>query len=464
LYHAVKFVNIRFQPADWKRVVTLETAQSNTLRRSLGTTDVALLTVGSVIGSGIFLVPGVVLNSVGGSPTLALLAWAAGGIIALFGALTFSELGARRPNAGGLYIYIRDAFGRGPAFLFGLSLFVAGVGGVNAALGVAFGDTFQELLGLSPFAGKALAVAGIILITVLNLTTVHTAAMVQNVATLLRVGVLMAFIVLAFGVTAPDPSLATAAAPTAITGLPAIVGGLVAVLWAYEGWQCTTYSAGEMRDPGHVLPRGLLIGMALLILLYLLVNFGCLHVLGVDRLMTSKQPVADALSTLGYPALAAALKTFIGFSVLAAAHATLFTGSRVIYAMASDGLLIKSLATLTAKTQVPARAIIGCSVVSVLFAATNTFGELLSFVVVSNWMFFSLAAASLFVIRRLDGNVPAKFSVPLYPIIPALFVVGGFAIIISSWISGPPPARYGLILIIIGWAGYMLYHRFATKD
>jgi basic amino acid/polyamine antiporter, APA family len=287
---------------------------------------------------------------------------------------------------------------------------------------------------------------------------------VQNVATLLRVGVLMAFIVLAFGVAVPDPGLATAAPPTEIAGLPAVVGALVAVLWAYEGWQYPTSSTGEMRDPERVLPRGLLIGMLVLILLYLLVNYGSLYVLGVDRLMVSKQPVADSLSALGFPGLAAALKTFIGFSVLAAAHAGVFTGSRVIYAMASDDLFVKSFATLSTKTQVPARAIIGCSVVAILFAITNTFGELLAFVVVSNWMFFILAAASLFIIRRLDGYNKAKFSVPLYPFIPLIFIAGSMGIVISSWISGPPSARYALILIIFGWVGYTLYHRFAAKN
>jgi basic amino acid/polyamine antiporter, APA family len=404
-----------------------------------------------------------VLKSAGGSPSLALMAWVAGGIIAFFGALTFSELGARRPNAGGLYVYIRDAFGRAPAFLFGLSLFVASVGGVNAALGVAFGDTFQSMFGLSPASGKALAVSGIILITILNLMTAQATAMVQNVATLLRIGVLLAFIILAFGVTVPNPNLTTAATPTGIDGLPAIVGAMVAVLWAYEGWQGSTYSVGEMREPWRVLPRGLLLGIIMLITLYFLVNVASLHVLGVDRLVASKQPVADALSMLNFPGLAAALKTFIGFSVLAAAHATLFTGSRVIYAMASDGLFIRSFATLSPKTKVPTLAIVGCSLVSVAFAVTNSFGELLAFVVVSNWLFFTLAAASLFFIRRLDGNAKAKFTVPLYPIIPALFVVGGLGIVISSWISGPPSARYGLILVIIGWIGYMLYNRFTEK-
>jgi basic amino acid/polyamine antiporter, APA family len=463
LCHALKLAITFFSLADWAFILTNQIPPSQELERSLGTLDVALLTVGSVIGSGIFLVPGEVLKSAGGSPALALMAWIAGGIIALFGALTFSELGARRPNAGGLYIYIRDAFGRVPAFLFGLSLFVASVGGVNAALSVAFGDTIQNMFGFSPASGKAIAVCGIMLFTILNLMTAQVTSMVQNVATLLRVGVLMAFIVLAFGVNVPDPSLTTAAPATAIAGLPAIVGALVAVLWAYEGWQCTTYSAGEMRDPWRVLPRGLLLGMTILITLYLLVNVGSLHVLGVDRLMVSKQPVADALSALHFSGLATALKTFIGFSVLAAAHATLFTGSRVIYAMASDGLFIRSFAKLTPRTKVPARAIVGCSLVSVLFAVTNSFGELLAFVVVSNWLFFTLAAASLFYIRRLDGNAKAKFTVPLYPVIPALFVTSGLGIVISSWISGPPSARYGLILVVVGWIGYMLYNHLAAK-
>lgn len=438
-----------------------DSAEPQKLKRALRTTDVALLTVGGVIGSGIFLVPGEVLTAAGGSVTLALSAWVMGGVIALFGALTFAELGARRPEAGGLYIFIRDAFGRGPAFLFGLSIFVAWCGGVNAALCVAFGDTIQTIFGLSAFEGKAWAVAGIVIITVLNLVTAHAAAMVQNVTTMLRIGVLLAFASLAFGAIAAPSDLTAVAAPIGgVAPLSAVVSALVGVFWAYEGWQGSTYSTGEMRDPGRVLPRGIGIGVAILIILYVLVNIGLLHVLGVPGMMASKQAMADALTLIGYPGLSRALLLFVGLSVLAAAHATLFTGARVIYAMALDGLFIRSFAQVSTKTQVPSPAIIGGAAIAVLFALTNSFGELLSFVVVFNWMFYTLAASSLFIIRRLDGAQSPSFRVPLYPVIPLAFVLAGGGIVVASWLTGPASARYGLIITVAGWAAYTIYGRF----
>ena len=429
------------------------------LKRSLRTTDVVLLTVGGVIGSGIFVTPGSVLSAAGNSPILALSAWMIGGVLALFGALTFSELGARRPDAGGLYIFIRDGFGRGPAFLFGLAVFIAGGGGVVAALVVAFGDTVRDLFGLSDMAGKLLAIGATIGITAMNLGTAHGTAMLQNISTLMRVGVLAGFV----GVVALTNLPAENA--TAITAVPpagsisVIVAALVAVLWTYEGWQSATYSVGEMDEPTRVLPRGLIIGVLILGTLFVAVNIGCIYVLGADRMATSKQALADAFGVLGYDRLAIFVRVFVGFSVLAAAHATLFTNSRVLYAMAKDNVFFPQFAVVSKRSHVPARAIIGCSVVAVVLTLFNGFGDLLNFVVVSNWFFYGIAAASLFVIRRIDGLAKPQFSVPLYPVIPALFVLASAVIVISSWISGPASSRYGLIITLIGWAGYTIWSR-----
>jgi basic amino acid/polyamine antiporter, APA family len=214
------------------------------LSRSLRTVDVVLLTVGGVIGSGIFLTPGTVLSASGNAPLLALLAWVAGGVLALFGALTYSELGTRRPDAGGLYVFIRDGFGRGPAFLFGLTIFIAGGGGVIAALAVAFGDTMRHLLGLSEWAGKLLAITATIAITILNLGTARSAAMFQNIATLMRVAVLAGFLGVIASAKLPIIDDAAAASGPAATSISAVVSALVAVLWTYEGWQSATYSVG----------------------------------------------------------------------------------------------------------------------------------------------------------------------------------------------------------------------------
>jgi basic amino acid/polyamine antiporter, APA family len=432
---------------------------SEQLSRSLRTSDVVLLTVGGVIGSGIFLTPGGVLSAAGNSPMLALSAWVIGGVLALFGALTYSELGARRPDAGGLYIFIRDGFGRGPAFLFGLAVFVAGGGGVIAALVVAFGDTMRDLFGLSEMAGKLMAITATIGITVLNLGTAHGTAMMQNISTLLRVGVLAGFVGVVALTNLPAENVAAISAAPPTASITVIVAALVAVLWTYEGWQSATYCVGEMDEPARVLPRGLIIGVMILGTLFVAVNIGCLYVLGADRMATSKQALADAFGALGYDELAIFVRVFVGFSVLAAAHATLFTNSRVLYAMAKDDIFLPQFAVVSRRSHVPARAIIGCSAVAVILTLFNGFGDLLNFVVVSNWFFYGIAAASLFVIRRIDGDARPSFMVPFYPVVPGLFTIASAIIVISSWISGPASSRYGLIITLVGWAGYAIWSR-----
>jgi basic amino acid/polyamine antiporter, APA family len=436
-----------------------ELKQPDQLDRSLNTADVILLTVGGVIGSGIFLTPGSVLSAAGNSPMLALSAWVIGGVLALFGALTYSELGARRPDAGGLYVFIRDGFGRGPAFLFGLAVFIAGGGGVIAALVVAFGDTMRDLFGLSEMAGKLLAIGATIGITVMNLGTAHGTAMLQNISTLLRVGVLAGFVGVVALTNLPAENVTAITAAPPVASITVVVAALVAVLWTYEGWQSATYSVGEMDEPARVLPRGLIIGVLILGTLFVAVNIGCLYVMGAERMATSKQALADAFGVLGYDKLAIFVRVFVGFSVLAAAHATLFTNSRVLYAMAKDDIFLPQFAVLSKKSHVPAHAIIGCSAVAVILTLFNGFGDLLNFVVVSNWFFYGIAASSLFVIRRIDGLAKPRFSVPLYPVIPALFVLASAVIVMSSWISGPVSSRYGLIITLIGWAGYAIWSR-----
>jgi basic amino acid/polyamine antiporter, APA family len=429
------------------------------LNRSLRTIDVVFLTIGGVIGSGIFLTPGGVLSAAGNSPMLAISVWVIGGVLALLGALTYSELGARRPEAGGLYVFIRDGFGHAPAFLFGLTIFVAGTGGVIAALAVAFGDTMHGLLGLSKAVGTLLAIAAIIGITILNLGTAHATAMLQNISTLIRAGVLAGFVgVVALTNLAPANVTAIASAPPT-PSISVIVAALVAVLWTYEGWQSATYPAGEMQEPAKVLSRGLIIGILILAALFVAVNVACLIVMGAERMSTSQQALTDALNTLGYDRLAIFVRVFVGFSVLAAAHATLFTNSRVLYAMAKDDMFLPQFAVVSKRTHVPARAIIGCSLVAIVLTLFNEFDDLLNFVVVSNWLFYGIAAASLFVIRRIDGPVVPQFLVPFYPVIPALFVIASAVIVISSWISGPASSRYGFIITLIGWAGYAVWSR-----
>ena len=442
------------------------TAHSNELRRSLGVRDVALLTIGATIGSGIFFVPGKVINSAGGSLLLSHAAWILGGVMALSGALTFAELGARRPDAGGMYVYIRDAFGRAPAFLFGWVILLAIGGGTVATLAVAFGDTAQRLFALGPVASKALAVGAIVLLTLLNLGSARATAFLQGLTGAAKGGVLLA---LAAIITFSASHLSGAAQPGAVAALPsaaatvpgfsAIVASLVAVLWAYEGWQTITYCSGEMRDPGYVMPRGFVLGVIGLVVIYVTVNAACAYGLGASGLSASKQPVADALAAVGHENLASFVRVFVAFSILGAAHASLFTDSRVIYAMALDGLFFAAFAKVSDKARIPQRAVLAIAACAVVLALFNAFDALLSLVVVASWFFVALAGAAIFVFRRREPEANGLFRVPGYPVVPAIFVLSSGGVVVSSWFTGPPTARYGLIVMILGWAVFSIWTR-----
>jgi APA family basic amino acid/polyamine antiporter len=435
------------------------TAHSNELRRSLGVRDVALLTIGAVIGSGIFFVPGTVIRSAGGSLLLSHAAWIFGGVMALSGALTLAELGARRPDAGGMYVYIRDAFGRAPAFLFGWAILLAIGGGTVATLSVAFGDTAQRLFGLSAITAKALAMAAIVLLTLLNLGTARATAFLQGLTGAAKGGVLLALAAV-IAIAAPHHTPAGLPAAASVTpGFTAIVASMVAVLWAYEGWQTITYCAGEMRDPERVLPRGFIYGVIGLVVIYVTVNAACAYGLGAAGLAASKQPVADALAAVGHENLASFVRVFVAFSILGAAHASLFTDSRVIYAMARDGLFFAGFAKVSEHTRIPQRAVLAIAGCAVLLALFNAFDALLSLVVVASWFFIALAGAAVFVFRRREPEATRLFRVPWYPLVPAIFVLSSAGVVVSSWITGPPTARYGLIVMIIGWAVFSFWTR-----
>ena len=435
------------------------TAHSNELRRSLGVRDVALLTIGAVIGSGIFFVPGTVIRLAGGSLLLSHAAWIFGGVMALSGALTMAELGARRPDAGGLYVYIRDAFGRAPAFLFGWTIMLAVGGGTVATLAVAFGDTMQRLFGLANGTAKVLALAAIALLTLLNLGTARATAFLQGVTGVAKGGVLL-FLAALIALAAPHSVAGQLPAVASVTpGFTAIVGSMVAVLWAYEGWQTVTYCAGEMKDPERVLPRGFIYGVIGLVVIYVTVNAACAYGLGAAGLAASKQPVADALAAVGYEGLARFVRVFVAFSILGAAHASLFTDSRVIYAMARDGLFFSSFARVSEHTRIPQRAVLAIAGCATVLALLNAFDALLSLVVVASWFFVALAGAAIFVFRRREPASAKLFRVPLYPLVPAIFVLSSMGVVVSSWFTGPPTARYGLAVMIVGWAVFSFWSR-----
>jgi basic amino acid/polyamine antiporter, APA family len=431
------------------------------LPRTLGLRDLILLTIGSVIGSGIFLVPGAVLRQVDGFILPAMLVWLVGGVLSLLGALTYAELGAMKPAAGGLYVYIRDCFGRFPAFLFGWTLFFVISSGAVATLAVAFSAYLGELVPMTPGLAKVIAVLMIAVVTVVNVFGTRTSADLQNWTTATKViGILLMSVILLWlgrGFQGSGPALW----PTQYSGSLASGFGLsmIGVLWAYEGWQFVTYSAGEVTNAKRNLPLGLVIGTAALIGIYLIANLGYLAALGATGVANSDRLAATALSTIVSPAAAKLVAIMILISIFSAANGIMLTSPRVYYAMARDGLFFHRLAQVHQRFRTPAFAIIAGAVWSAILAATGTFDQLLTYVVFIGWIFYALAAASIFVYRRRLPEAVRPYRVPGYPLTPLLFIAAAAALALNTIATQPVRAGIGLGIVLVGAPAYLIWRQ-----
>lgn len=429
----------------------------NQLQRTLGLGDLTLIVVGSVIGSGIYIVPATVLQQVGGRPGLALGVWFAAGILSLLGALTYGELGCARPEAGGMYVFLRDAFGRFTGFLYGWTLFFVIGSGTVAALGAAFASYVSQLTPLSTLAARIVAVLMTAVVMLINLADVRSSVRVQNLSAGFKVLALIAMSLLLI-VGGDAPAETTTIAPLTGAALLSGVGvAMIGVLWAYEGWQYVTFSAGEAIDPQRNLPLGITIGTAFLILLYCLANIGYVAALGPAAVMESPGVAAAAVGRVVGEGAGRLVAVGILISIFGAAHAVVLTASRVFFAMARDGVFFRRLAEVNPRTGAPAFSIIASCVWAMILAASGTFNQLLTYVVFTGWIFYALAAASIFVFRRREP-LPS-FRVPGYPLTPLLFIASAAAIVFNALFTTPREAFFGILMVLIGAPAYLAWRR-----
>ena len=422
----------------------------NELRRSLGFTDLMLITIGTVIGSGIYLVPSGVLRQTGGHTGLAFTVWAVAGFLSLLGALTYAELGAMKPEAGGLYAYLRDAFGPLPAFLYGWASFLVIASGSIAALAVAFASYLSPLL---PFRvpGPVLSVAVIVVVALINIRGTRGSATVQNWTTGAKFGVLFLL------------SLVLTLRGTGGAGLPAapievpngsLAAGfgaaMIGVLWAYEGWQYVTFSAGEAKDPQRTFPRAISIATFLLIVLYLMANLGYVRALGPAGAANSERIAADAIGTILGPVAGAVVSALILVSIFSALNGLVLTTPRMYYAMARDGLFFQKLTAVHPRFGTPVFAILALAGWGAGLAATGTFSQLLTYAVFTGWIFYALGALAVMMMRRSEPNAVRPFRVPGYPVTPILFVVATAALVINTIATQPGISSIGLAFVALG--------------
>lgn len=430
------------------------------LPRTLTRTDLVLLGVGTVIGSGIFLVPAIVLREVDGSLGAAALVWTVGGLLSLLGALTYGELGAMKPDAGGLYVYIRDAFGPFVAFLYGWGLFFVIASGSLATLMVAFATYLREFYPIGALTSRAIVVAALAAIAAVNVRGARASADAQNWMTVAKVTAIVAlsvaFIVSGHGVAAANGHWWPSQVGRAATGAGV---SMVAVLWAFEGWQYVTFSAGETTDPQRTFPSALATGTAAIVAIYLLANVGYLAALGPSGMRAAERVASQSADVSLGPWAAKAITIAILLSIASAANGLTLTAPRVYFAMARDGLFFQRLARIHPRFETPAFAIVSSSVWAAVLAISGTFEQLLTYVVFSAWIFYALGAAALFYYRRAEPDMRRPFRVPGYPVTPAVFILSALAVVISTLISQPGRAAVGLGILLAGTPAYAIWRR-----
>jgi len=427
------------------------------LARRLNLFDATMLVMGGIVGAGIFMNPAVVAQEVT-SPAAALGAWVAGGAFALAGAFIYAELAARRPAVGGQYAYLREAFHPLVAFLYAWTLLLVSQSGGMAAVAMTFARYAQQLTGIAAADG-IIALVTLAALTLVNCLGVRAGSNVQSTFMLLKIAAIVMLV--AYGFRAPASAAVTADASTTGTSITAFGAALVPVLFAYGGWQTSSFVSGELRSPRRDLPLGLLIGVTGVVLLYVLVNLVCLRVLGMAALAATTTPASDVMRAALGDRGATLIAAGIAISTLGFLSQNLLTGPRVYFAMAQDGVFFRSVAAVHPRTRAPVVAIVAQGAVASALALTGSYERILGYVVAIDWLFFGLTALALVVFRRRDADTrtPAGFRVPAHPLTTFAFVIGAWLVVVNTIYRFPLDALAGFALLAVGVPAYYAWRR-----
>ena len=424
---------------------------ATTLTRQLGLWSAVAVLVGSTIGSGIFRSPaGVTAKLPGPLPLMSV--WVAGGLFALCGALTLAELSGELPATGGMYVFIREGWGRLAAFLFGWAELVLIRAASLGAISTTFSEYLLRVLGFDPTVAPYsdwvhyVAAVAIGLTATFNYVGVRTSSLVLNLTTLAKYGGLLFIILLALTIGLPRTGgHFTPAVPAGSFHVAAFGLALVSVLWAFDGWADLSFVAGEVRDPRRVLPRAIIIGTLAVIAIYLLANVAYLAVMPVEEIRGSKLVAADVAQRLiGAPGVVFVAVTVM-LSTFGTLNATLLTAPRVFFAMADDGLFFRAVARVHPRFGTPYVAILLATGLGILFVLLRTFEQLADIFVTAIVPFYALAVASVFVLRRRAGYAP-PFRTPGYPLVPALFIIATLFLLGNAILD--PTSRWGTIAVL----------------
>lgn len=426
--------------------------------RRLNAWDAAMVVVGGIIGSGIFLTPASIARQTGSSEEQ-LMAWAIGGVIALIGALCYAELGTRRPNAGGGYINLREAFGLIVAFIYGWNMLIVNHSGSIAAVAVVFVQYAAAAFGVTIVNPGPYAVGAIVFLAGINWFGIRAGSLTQNVLTVLKLFAIAALIVIGLiAGGAPPPTHATGPISPFAFG-----GALMPVLFSYGGWYYVNDIAGEVREPQRTIPRALIFGMLLVAACYLLANLAYLAVLGHDGLAASSAPAADLMRrVLGEPG-ARLIAAGIAISTLGFCNISMIGAARVFQVMGADGVFFRSAAYLHPRWRSPNVALVLLAAFASVLALTGTFDQLLNYSTVGDWLGMAAVIATLFWYRRAQTTEAVSFRAPWYPVLPLVFLAA------VAWIVGvtiwqhPADAGMGALITLAGLPIYFIWRRLPAR-
>ncbi len=431
------------------------------LPRQLGLWSAVAVLVGSTIGSGIFRTPASVAARIDDVP-LILIAWVIGGVVAVCGALTYSELAAMFPRSGGVYVFVREGFGPLPAFLFGWAELLIIRPGAYGAIGITasayslrtFGlDPAAEYTALNIRADQLLGAVFIIIVAVVNYFGIRRGAILQNLSTAFKVAALAALVLLGF-VLGEGMGFGPMLAQRGEVSVSPFLLAMVSILWAYDGWADLAFVGGEVKDPQRTLPKALLLGTALVVVLYLSANLIYLYLIPMAQMKQAELVAADVAQLIIGQAGIVAISAAVAVSTFGTLNGSMMTSPRIFYAMAEDGLFPKAIAKVDPTTGAPTAAVLLAAVLGVIFVLIRTFTELADQFVIGIWPFYALAVASVFVLRKQRPDAPRPYRTWGYPIVPLLFLGASLFLLGNYLVSQPKAFAVDIGVILTGLPVY----------
>jgi APA family basic amino acid/polyamine antiporter len=450
-----------------------------TLLRALGLWSAVSIVIGTVIGSGVFLVPSTMISRLGTVPML-FVVWVVAGLLSLFGALTYAELAAAMPEAGGEYVYLSAAYGPFWGFLYGWTQFWVAKSGSIATLAAgfyiylsAFVPALAQPVVVLPYHigpggslleihyGQLVAIGVILFLAGINYVGVRAGGNVQILVTAAKMLGIAAVIGVGLFCGRGDASHFAQHIP-AVTGVAGFFAAMVGALWAYDGWNNVSMVSSEIQDPGKNLPKSLIYGTGAVILTYLLINVAYFYVLTPRQVADSHRLAADMMTFLYGSWAGKAVTVAVLTSIFAALNGSILSGGRVPYAMARDGLFFKNMATVEPKFRTPGNAMIWLSLWSCIVVLSGWYDDLYNFVIFGSWILYLMTAVSVFVLRRKQPNLPRPYRVLGYPLVPVLFVGVAALLLVNTLHDRPRESLMGLFLMALGVPFYFYWKRTAS--